>query len=278
MFASIGLVMGFGSASNLASAYGVAVSATMAVTTVLFYGVAGPRLGWGPLQAGLLAGIFLAIDVAFLGVNLFKIGAGGWLPISVAGVLTFVMATWRTGGAALARIGRRRTIPLQMLLEEREVQSLTRVPGTAVFMNNAHPDQAPPVLLHHLKHNKMLHERVVVLAILAEEVPVVPAAERVEAKELGHGFYQVIARYGFMETPDVAAAAARCCRENLSVSSDDITYYLGRPSLIPAPDGSLARRWRKHVFVFLTRNARPATQFFGVPPDRVVELGMQIRF
>ncbi len=277
MLACIGLVIGFGSSDSLAAAYGIAVSATMAITTLLFYVVARERLGWAAPRAGLLVGFFLAINLAFFGANAIKIEHGGWFPIVVAAVIYLLMSTWREGLAALGRIGQAATIPVSTLLADLGRQKVPRVPGTAVFMSNVPPGDTPLVLLHHLKHNKVLHERVVLFSIVTEEVPRVPEDERVGTRELEHGFYHVTARYGFMETPNAPRALARSEPLRDVCRPAETTYYLGRQTLLPTGGSGLAR-WRKKLFEFMARNALRATAYFRLPPNRVVELGAQVRF
>jgi KUP system potassium uptake protein len=167
-------------------------------------------------------------------------------------------------------------MPLEKFFARVEAQPPPRVPGAAVFLT-AHTRDTPEVLVHHLRHNKVLHEDIIFLSVVVEDIPEVPHDERLTLERLPMGFHRVIARYGFMETPNVADAVARCCREMLSVAADDVSYYLGRPTLLPTGPAPMAK-WRKSLFVFLARNARPATQFFGIPANRVVELGMQIEF
>ena len=271
------LVLGFRSSSALGAAYGIAVTGTMAMTTILFYVVARSRWRWSALRAGALAAAFLALESLFLGANALKILHGGWVPLVIGAGVFFVMTTWRRGTSLLTRVLTRRSLPLTKFFAEVEQRQPPRVEGTAVFLT-AHTGGTPEVLVHHLRHNKVLHERVIFLSVTADDVPEVADADRLEVERLPLGFHRVVARYGFMETPDVAAVATRCCREALSLPSpDDITYYLGRPTLIPTARGSMMK-WRKLLFVFLARNARPATQFFGIPPDHVVELGMQVKF
>jgi KUP system potassium uptake protein len=268
------LVLWFQSASALGAAYGVAVTGTMAITTVLFYVIARTRWKWSPWQAGALAAAFLAIELAFLAANLLKIGRGGWFPIVMAAGVFLVMTTWRRGTRLLTRVLSGRSLPLDKFFEELERQRPVRVPGTAVFLT-AHTSGTPEVLVHHLRHNKGLHQHVLFVSVVSEDVPEVDEDRRFTIEPLPLGFHRVIARYGFMETPDVAALVTRCCRERLGIAMEDISYYLGRPTLIPAARTPMMK-WRKLLFVFLARNSRPATQFFGIPPDRVVELGMQI--
>ena len=270
------LVVGFGSSSGLGAAYGIAVTGTMAITSGLFYVVMRTRWGWSRWRAGTLTAAFLALELAFLLANVPKIARGGFIPIVIALGVFLVMTTWRRGTRLLTRILTRRSMPLTRFFATVEAQRPPRVPGTAVFLT-AHTSGTPEVLVHHLRHNKVLHEHVVFLSVVAEDIPEVPEDERLAVEPLSLGFYRVVARYGFMETPDVATIIARCCRETLSSSVDDVSYYLGRPTLLPTARSRMTT-WRKLLFVFLARNARPATQFFHVPPDRVVELGMQIEF
>jgi len=274
MVACLALVLGFRTSGNLAGAYGIAVTGLMAMTSVLFYGVARGVWGWSRLRALPLVAAFLAVDLAFFGANLPKLRAGGWFPVLVATGLVLVMTTWRQGRIQLARIFTASTLPVDLFLDDVRRTGLLRVPGTAVFMTSS-GDGIPPVLLHHVKHNKMLHEQVVLLSIITEQVPTVPFGKNFEVEELGEGFYRVTARYGFMQTPNVPRLLAATLAEGLAVDLDDTSYYLGRETLLTG-GGSRMARWRKHLFAYLTRNARPATQFFGLPPNRVVELGAQI--
>jgi KUP system potassium uptake protein len=277
MVATIGLVLAFRSTDNLAQAYGIAVSATMPITTLLFYVVARRRFGWSAARAGLLCGFFFLIDISFFGANALKIPQGGWFPIVVAAIVWTLMSTWREGIGILQAIGKAAGMPLQMLLEDLGRRKVVRVPGTAVFMSNAPADEAPLVLLHHLKHNKVLHERVVLLSILPQEVPTVAPEDRIETHELGHEFYQVLVRFGFMETPNVAEWLAASEPLKGLVKPAETTYYLGRQTLVPTGHSGMTT-WRKKLFRFMARNAQRATAYFRLPPNRVVELGAQVRF
>jgi KUP system potassium uptake protein len=272
--ACLALVLGFGSSSDLAAAYGIAVTGTMTMTSVLFFGLARGVWRWSLLLAGGLAACFLIVDLAFLGANLTKVGHGGWVPLVFGAVLFAIMTTWRQGRELLARYFVRGTLPVDAFLADVRAHQLLRVPGTAVFMTS-NPDGIPPVLLHHVKHNKMLHEQVVLLSITTEPVPTVPFGRNFEVAELGEGFWRVTARYGFMQTPHVPRLLAVCLAEGLAVDLDDTSYFLGRETLLTGGPSKMAR-WRKLLFAFLSRNSRPATQFFGLPPNRVVELGAQI--
>jgi KUP system potassium uptake protein len=271
------LVLGFRSSSGLAAAYGIAVTGTMAITTALLYVVARERWRWSASRAVAVAGAFIAIDLAFLAANALKITHGGWVPLDVAAAVFLLMSTWRRGTYLLRSALFQTSVPLARFFGELAGKPPARVPGTAVFLT-AHVKGTPEVLLHHLRHNKVLHEEVVFLSIITEDVPEVDAAERTAVESLGQGIYRVTARYGFMETPNVSAIIARCCGEHhLRAPAEDTSYYLGRPRLLPTGPAPMTR-WRKSLFVFMARNARSAADFFAIPRDRVVELGMQIEF
>ncbi len=274
MFACIGLVAGFRKSTSLANAYGVAVTTDMVFTTLLFAAVARARWGWAWWRVGALAAAFLVVDLAFWGANLEKIPHGGWFPLVVAAVIFAVMTTWKTGRRILSSRMHATTLPFDLFLDDVERRLPPRVPGTAVFMYG-NPEGTPPALLHNLVHNKVLHERVVLLTVDTREIPVVAEAERVEVKELGSGFYRVVVRYGFVEEPDIPAALARVDLPGLDLRPMTTSYFLGRETLIPSSKPGMAM-WREHLFAVMSRNARTATSFYGLPPNRVVELGAQI--
>jgi KUP system potassium uptake protein len=292
MIACLGLVVGFRSAGNLAATYGVALSGTMTITSILFAVVARKRWGWSAWKVGLVTAVFLSVDLAFVGANLLKIPHGGWFPLVVAAGVFTLMSTWKKGRLRLAELVRENTLPMDLFLGDIRRRAPHRVRGTAVFLTSD-ASGAPPVLLHHLKHNQVLHEKVMLMSIVTEEIPQVDAAERVQCRELGEGFYQVIAHYGFMETPDVPAVLRALGQQSgngrpVATAPGSTTFYLGRETLI-APDGRQRRsapagspgrmaRWRKRLFIVMSRNAQSATAFFSLPPNRVVELGTQIQF
>jgi KUP system potassium uptake protein len=285
------LVLFFKSSENLTAAYGIAVTGAFAITTVLFSVVGRQHWGW-PLAtiAGFLA-IFLIMDLGLFAANAIKIASGGWVTILIAVLIFIVMTTWKTGRTALNRIMQSGSLPMDLFLTDVERKKPPRVPGTAVFMTSS-ADGVPVVLLHHLKHNKVLHEQVVLMSIKTEEVPEILSVERLTLERLSHGFVRVFARYGFMETPDVPEILYRLRQQGLKARPGDTTFYLGnerllvvdrklgpRPGTRSAADGSNVpsmARWRKRLFVLLQRNAKSATEFFGIPPNRVVELGAQV--
>jgi KUP system potassium uptake protein len=276
MIGTLLIVLGFQSSGALGAAYGIAVTGTMSVTTILFAVIARTRWQWPIWRVGLLTAFFLAFDLSFLGANALKIQHGGWVPLLIAAAILALMTTWKTGRDLVNGIMRRSGLPLELLLEELGRRSPPRVPGTAVFLTSE-AEGAPVVLLHHLKHNKALHTQVVLLSVVAVEVPDVEDSERVRVTGLPHGFFRVVARYGFMETPNVPHVLSLCEPRGLHTKPMETSYYLGRERLIPTGAARMAR-WRKKLFVFMARNAQSAANFFGLPPNRVVELGAQIEF
>jgi len=274
MLACVGLVLGFQSSSNLAAAYGIAVSLTMAITTVLFYFAARRLWAWSIWRAGLGCAFFLSVELAFLGANMVKIGHGGWFPIVVGiGVFT-LMSTWKTGRRILREKLAAGSLPYNLFLEDVRKHSPQRVSGTAVFMAG-NPEGVPLALLHNLKHNKVLHQRVVILTILTREIPSVTNAERVKVERLQEGFYRVIGYYGFMEEPNVPELLRRCEADGLSFREEETTFFLSRETIIPTKRPGMAL-WRERLFATMSRNAQHATSFFRLPANRVVELGMQV--
>jgi len=296
MLACLGLVVSFRTAGRLAGTYGVALSMTMTVTTILLAVVARTRWRWPWWKIAALGIPFLVVDLAFVGANLLKVPHGGWFPLVVAVLVYVIMSTWKKGRVRLAAIVRENTLPMDLFLADIERSRPHRVRGTAVFLTSE-TQGAPPVLLHHLKHNQVLHEKVMLMSLITEEIPQVESEERVQCREMGQGFYQVIARYGFMETPDVPQVLRDLARPDangrpVTTKLANTTFYLGRETVIPSRSRREARtaapmgdppvgrmvRWRQRLFIVMARNAQSATAFFGLPPNRVVELGAQIQF
>jgi KUP system potassium uptake protein len=274
MVATIGLVLGFQTSSALAAAYGVAVTTTMVITTLLFYVVARELWGWSRWTAALLTVGFLVVDLAFFGANIIKIGHGGWFPLAIAAGVFTLLSTWKRGREILAQRLRVGALPVERFLEDLATHPPTRVAGTAVFMTG-NPDVVPVALLHNLKHNKVVHERVVLLAVTTQDVPRVPRKERVESESLGDGFYRITIHYGFMEDPNVPSVLSLIKADGLEFTSMETTYFLGRERLLVTEKPGMAM-WRERLFAFMARNAQGATAFFRIPPNRVVELGVQI--
>jgi KUP system potassium uptake protein len=277
--ACIALVLGFRSSTNLASAYGIAVTGDMAITTLLFHRVVRDHWNWPRLKAWPLTLVLIGVDLAFFSANVVKVEEGGWFPIAAAAVVFAVMSTWKRGREALAAMLKDSGLPLDLFLADVARRKPLRVPGTAVFMTG-NLNTVSPVLLHHLKHIKVLHERIVLTSLLTEEVPTVPEEERLQVRELGSGFFQVVARHGFMETPHVPALFAALPKlpgpgPKLELDPMATTFFLGRETLLPTGPAKLAS-WRKRLFIVMARNAQTASAFFGLPPNRVVEMGAQI--
>jgi KUP system potassium uptake protein len=274
MIGTIGLVLGFRTSSNLAAAYGVAVTATMAITTVLLFVVTRQIWGWSPLRALLLMGAFLVIDLAFFGANMIKVAHGGWFPLLVAAAIFTLMTTWRRGRRILTDRIREEAMADHAFVTSILRHPPPRVSGTAVFMDRT-VDGIPLALLHNLKHNKVLHEKVILLTIVTEEVPYVPDEEQITVKDLGEGIYRIIARHGFMEYVDVPEMLGSVDVPGVSFDSDHTTFFLGRETLLATERPGMAI-WRERLFAWMTRNAQGAALFFRLPPNRVVEVGAQI--
>jgi KUP system potassium uptake protein len=291
MIGCIVLVVAFGSSQAIGAAYGIAVTGTMAITSLLFAVVARSRWNWSLAHVLPIMLAFLTIDISLFAANVIKIWYGGWVPIAIAiGVFT-LMSTWKTGRYLLTKTLNAGALPLDLFLGDVARRKPPRVPGTAVFMTSSN-EAVPVVLLHHLKHNKVLHEQVILMSVVTHEVPEVHAADRVSVEKLDHGFYRVTAGYGFMESPNVPEILQHARDFGIKAKRNDTTFYLGRERVIVAdgksrtesrrpPEGiplPTMSRWRKKLFVIMSRNARSATEFFGIPPNRVVELGAQVEF
>jgi len=270
----VSLVIIFRSTSNLAAAYGIAVMATMVITTFLYASVARQQWRWPRLPVAALVALFLAVELPYLIANLAKVVSGGWFPLMVAAAVFVLLTTWKTGRRLLAERLDTDQLPIASFLASLEEHPLTRVPGIAVFMTSK-AGGTPIVLLHHVKHNRVLHERIVLLTVETVSRPYVRAADRVTVSDLGAGFWEVVARFGFMESPDVPLALRAARPFGLEIDPKSASYYLGRETLLLGRRRGLSR-WRKAIFIFLSRNARTAGSFFGLPANRVIELGAQV--
>lgn len=274
MLGCIATVVGFGSVSNLAAAYGVAVTSTMVLTTILLFVVEHEKWGWSLPVALSLSGFFLVIDLAFLGANIIKIPHGGWFPLVVGALLFLLMTTWKKGRRILAERLLSRAHPIEDFLREAARNPPTRVPGTAVFMSGT-DSGTPPALLHNFEYNKVLHERVVLLTVKTKQVPHVEPENRVKVEPLAHNFYRVSINYGFMEDPDIPEALEKLEPPAPVFDPRDTIYFLGRETVIASKRPGMAV-WREKIFALMSRNSSSATAYFCLPPNRVVELGVQI--
>lgn len=284
MLACIGLVIGFGSSSNLAAAYGVGVTTTMVLTTLLFSVVLYVRWNWNLWLVILFATFFMIIDLAFFGANMVKVPNGGWFPLLVAGIIIMLMTTWKKGRGILAQHIKNDELSLYEFIQDiqkhAQVDStkIKRVEGTAVYMYS-NPDGTPPALLHNIKHNKVLHEKVVILSVKnMEDQPYVSQDEEIEIKKLDNGFYQAIVRTGFAQTVDLPTILNRSNGSDLDFNLQDTTFFLGKERILPSEkENSEMFKWRDHLFGVMVRNQQPATAYFGLPANRVVELGAQLK-
>ena len=274
MIACIGLVAGFRSSSNLAAAYGVAVTTDMVFTTILFAVVARSKWGWSLPAVIALAAAFLVVDLSFWAGSLLKIPSGGWFPLVVAALVFTIMTTWSRGRGILAERLAEGSMSFERFLASIERDPPIRVPGTAVYLVRT-ASAVPFALLHNLKHNKILHERLVLLSLVTETAARISDEERVQLDRLAPNVFRVVARHGFAESPSVPAVLAMLRARGLDIDPARSTFFLGRETLIATERPGMAI-WRERLFARLSRNARRATQFFGLPPDRVCELGAQI--
>jgi len=274
MTATVIIVIGFGSSSALAAAYGIAVTLTMVITVLLLYVVMTERWHWKKPAAVAVMGMFLVIDLAFFGANALKLFQGGWVTLVVAMALFTLMTTWRTGRRLVAERLTARAIPLDEFMASVEALRPVRVPGTSVFMT-AQPTGTPPALAHNMRYNKVLHDEVIVLTVATAQVPHVAAKDRVSVQPLGHDMFNVRVQYGFMEDPNVPAALRRASDLGVPIDFGDLTYFLGRETIIVSRRKGMAI-WREKLYVLMARNAVRATAFFRLPPERVVELGVQV--
>lgn len=274
MIATIALVVAFGSSSNLAAAYGVAVTTTMIITTLLAFVVARRLWGWSLAASVAVTSVLILVDAAFFGANIIKVAQGGWFPLLVGGAVFLLFSTWKRGRDLLRARLARQVIPADNVIAGITARDLPRVRGTAVFLTSQ-PDGAPIALLHNIKHNQVVHERNVFLTVVTEDVPHVDHEERIALETLGPGFERLTARYGFMEDPDVPDILRGLATLGIEIDPMQATYILSRENIVRGSH-SLMRGWRQQLFVFMKRNARDAASYFGLPPNRVVELGMQI--
>ena len=272
MLVTVGLAFGFGKSDNLAAAYGIAVSLTMLMTTVLLFIAMREVWRWSLPLAGGVAGCFAVIDTAFALSNGMKIAEGGWVPLVLAVIVWGMMAIWHRGTVAVVAGLHDRVIPMAEFLADIAAKSIPRVPGTAVFLTRTVRD-APPVMLWHVKHNRALHRYLIAITCLTESIPYVDAARRVALEEVAPEFWRMIARYGFMERPDIPALLAEGRRRGCTVPLDDVTYYVGHETVVHRKAGPAMPLWQEMIYAFMVRNASTTAGFFSLPREGVVEIG-----
>ena len=274
MVCTIGLVVGFRSSSKLAAAYGVAVTSTMLVSTILFYIVAREKWGWSRLAAGFLVSVFLLVDFTFFSANVSKIMHGAWFPLVIGGIVFTLMTSWRRGRELLAGQLRASTLTLSEFQETIRVSSPSRVNGQAVFLTG-NPEVAPAALVNNLKHNKILHSEIALLHFITEQIPRVPLEKKVSVDKLGSGFYKVVASFGFMEDPNIALVLTLMGEQSLDFTMENISFFLGREKIIPGKRLAMSV-WRSKLFAFLSRNAQEAATYYNIPGDQVIEVGVRL--
>jgi len=273
MIACLGVVIGFGESSRLAGAYGIAVTGTMIITSTLFFILITRKWRWSLWKAIPLVALFLIFDISYFLANLLKIVDGGWFTLLSAILLVAFMTTWKKGRVEVTqRVGTR--LPLRLFLEDVPRHHIHRVPGTAVFMS-IHPEETSLTLLHHLNHTRVLYERVVFLSILSSNIPIVPVKERVRVDDLGQGFYRIMAYNGYMQWPNVPEVLNLAEKSGLCIIPEETTFYLGRVTLLTTGNSKMML-WRKGLFAMMSRMAGSPTVYYGLPANRVVELGAEI--
>jgi len=273
--AVLAAVIGFGSSSKLASAYGVAVVGTMMIDTVLTFFVIRFNWGYNLLLAAFATGFFLLVDVTFFSASLLKIGEGGWFPLTIGAAMFAIMVTWRRGRELLLAQLKQSSVPLDMFLKSLFKSPPIRIPGTAVFLTST-PGAVPHAMLHNLAHNKVLHERVVFLTVLIKDVPWVPTEERIRIEDLGNNCFQLTVHFGFKDSPDVMQALELCRAQELAFEPLQTSFFLSRETVIPSIRQKGMALWRERLFSTMARNAGSAVEYFNLPTNRVIELGTQV--
>jgi KUP system potassium uptake protein len=275
--ATAGVVVGFRSSGNLGGAYGVAVSATMVITSVLSYVAMTDLWNWRKLVAIPIASMFLLIDVSFFSANLLKILQGGWYPLAVAGLVYLVMSTWLMGQEVLGRRLKEYVQPLSRFVRELDLRTVHKIPGTAIYLTKS-PFSTPPAFLNMLKHNGIIHKRIIFLTIGFTRVPYVSADKRIKIQKLRDGFYRVLVRYGFMNSTDIQAAMRALNNQSrLKIDMEDTTFFIWREILLPTRSVGMSK-WRDILYLLMDRNSERISKYFNIPPDRVFEIGAQIKF
>lgn len=272
--ATIFLVIFFENSNNLTAAYGIAITCTMVITTMLVGIIARKKWGWSMGTTVAFTGFFLFIDVSFFVANFHKIPHGGWFPLVVAGAILVIMLTWKTGRKVLLTRLQERVIPLDQFMKELETENVKRVSGTAIFMTSISKG-IPPSLIHNVRHNKILHETTILMNVIVEEIPRIPWSDRFYIKDHSNGIFSLYVKYGFMDSANIPIILMRCQGKGLKLNLSEITYFLGRETLVLSKKPAMSR-WQTMLFEGLSRNAQRATDFFKLPPDQVFEIGTQV--
>jgi KUP system potassium uptake protein len=272
---TIAVVLGFGSVARLTTAYGVAVTGTMVVTTLAFYRVARMRWNWSRWKALPLCSAFFIFDSAFFISNLHKFVEGGWLPLAIAIAVLAVMHTWKSGRSEIFQRVYGNNVTEAELTSIARSKHVTRVGGSAVFMVGS-PTGTPIALLHHVKSNRCLHQTVVLLSIMTEEVPAVPESDQLSLHEVGEGIWRAVGRYGYMQSPDVAVLMEQIKKRGVPINPQATTYFFNREMIITGGNAKMWE-WQKHLYSFLSRNARPAKDYYQITPSQIIEIGLPLQ-
>jgi KUP system potassium uptake protein len=276
LFGVVAVVIGFRSSDNLGAAYGIAVTGTMTITTILAFLYMRTTRGWRDWQGIPLFAVFLTTDLGFFGANLLKIAEGGWFPLVVAALVYVVMTAWRRGRERVSMLRSKDAMPIDAFVAGLRPDHPVRMPGTAIFMTS-NAAVVPGALLHNLKHNKVLHQRNVLMTVHTEDIPSVPEEGRIELQELGGNFYAIKLHYGFMDEPDIPRALAQCrLEQRLRFNLMETSFFVGREKIVSSPKSRMLARLRNQLFILMSNTMLDATEFFRIPPNRVVELGGQI--
>jgi len=275
MLVTLGLTLGFGKSDNLAAAYGIAVSATMLMTSALLFIAMREIWHWSVWAAGAVAGAFMVVDAGFAAANFMKVADGGYVPLLLASLVYGVMWIWHSGAKVVSARIQERLLPIADLLAQLTDQHIPRVPGTAVFLTRTRQD-APPVLMWHLQHNRALHERVLILTAGTEAVPWIQREDRLRVEEIGAGIWRATVRFGFMERPDIPVLLQQANGLGCKLKLDDVTYYVGHETVIRRSDGKGLPYLAESMFAYLQRNSVHVSDYFRLPADSVVELGREI--
>jgi KUP system potassium uptake protein len=275
MIVTVGLTVGFAKSDNLASAYGIAVSATMLMTSALLFIAMREIWAWSIFAASAVAGAFLVVDASFFLANLIKVGNGGYVPLLLAGLVYGIMLVWHRGAAAVSMRIQDKVEPVGHFMARIKSEKIPRVPGTAVFLTRTERD-VPPVMVWHVKHSRALHERLFVLTVSTQSVPRIKDAERLVIEQIAPNFWRAAARYGFMERPDIPILLRAASKRGCTIDLSDITYYVGHETVVHRDDGKALPRWQEALFALMERNATHVTDFFQLPSESVVEIGRQI--